>query len=280
MLNTQPFFIVGSGRSGTQMLEKLLSTLPSVEMHHEYLVNYIQPLAVEYYMGLDAREKLAAKIYEYYGAAINYTDRPLWGDSSNKISWIIDILSETFPKSKFVHIVRDGRKVTSSFFHKLRDECYDDRSVAILQAWVDDPQSVLRPPPEKKYWWTLPRQGTPIAKDFRSFDQFQRICFHWGEVNRVILKHLEILPSKQRFFCRLEDLVKDEDLLRQLFIFLELEYSPSFFEMLQRPHNVNRPQDQLLTKKQCEQLEHISGDMMSYFGYDLRPEYIMKYESQ
>ena len=50
-LTTRPFFIVSSGRSGTAMLHKVLSAEGTVEMHHEYMVHIVQPLAVKRYMG-------------------------------------------------------------------------------------------------------------------------------------------------------------------------------------------------------------------------------------
>ena len=51
-MSARPFFIVSSGRSGTAMLHKALSAVPGVEMHHEYMVQIIQPLAVKRYLGL------------------------------------------------------------------------------------------------------------------------------------------------------------------------------------------------------------------------------------
>lgn len=50
--STRPIFIVSSGRSGTAMMEKLFNAFPQVEMHHEYMVNHVQPAAVKYYLGL------------------------------------------------------------------------------------------------------------------------------------------------------------------------------------------------------------------------------------
>ena len=49
---TRPIFIVSSGRSGTAMMEKLFGAFPQVEMHHEYMVQITQPLAVKRYLGL------------------------------------------------------------------------------------------------------------------------------------------------------------------------------------------------------------------------------------
>jgi hypothetical protein len=273
----KPFFIVSSGRSGTAMLHKLLSGIGEVEMHHEYAVQIVQPLAVHRYLGLcDATEARRA-IGAAHGAAVHYSQSAFWGDSSNKLSWLIPDLAAEFPEAKFVHLVRDGRKVAGSFFRKLGDECYDDRSNAILQAFYDDPSHTPAPPPEKKYWWPMPRKGAADAQSFRLFDQFERISWHWAEINRVILDSLEALPAAHKTFVRLEDLKSSPETLRELLRFLNLGYQEAHFAMLQRPHNVNRPADTLLNQREHDAFARIAGTMMSRLGYDTRDEYIVNY---
>ena len=49
---TIPFFIVSSGHSGIQMLEKLLGSYSNVEMYHKCYCNDVQPLGVEYTLGI------------------------------------------------------------------------------------------------------------------------------------------------------------------------------------------------------------------------------------
>src|SRR6201996_6095315 len=178
-----PFFIVSSGRSGTAMLHKVLSSVDGVEMHHEYMVQIVQPLAVRRYQGLASAEETCAVIAATHKAAAHYSDAAHWGDSSNKLSWLIPDLAALMPDAKFVHLVRDGRKVAGSYFRKLGDECYDDRSTQVFQAFLDGKAPV--PPPEKKYWWPIPQDPA-----FAAFSQFERIAWHWAEINRVIAQSL------------------------------------------------------------------------------------------
>ncbi|HEY5347723.1 MAG TPA: sulfotransferase, partial [Rhizomicrobium sp.] len=166
-MSAAPFFIVSSGRSGTAMLHKALAAVPGVEMHHEYGVQIAQPLAVRRYLGLIDDHETARTLRQTHGAAVHYSPAEHWGDSSNKLSWLIPDLAALFPEARFVHLVRDGRKVASSYFHKLGAECYDDRSNAILQAHYDDPLAAPAPPPEKKYWWPVPRKSDSMAARFR-----------------------------------------------------------------------------------------------------------------
>ncbi|HXL71498.1 MAG TPA: sulfotransferase [Rhizomicrobium sp.] len=276
-MSARPFFIVSSGRSGTAMLHKALSAVAGVEMHHEYMVQIIQPLAVRRYLELVEGEAAMKTIGETYGAAIHYSHANHWGDSSNKVSWLIPELAAAFPKARFVHLVRDGRKVASSYFHKLGDECYDDRSTAILQAHYDAPQTHAAPPPEKKYWWPLPRHGARDAETFRAFSQFERICWHWAEMNRLALEELSRLPPERTMFVRLEELRAAPSEARALYDFLGLPWRDEAYGVFARPHNVNRPEDRLLDPIQRGQFDAIAGDMLARLGYAGRLEYAVNY---
>jgi hypothetical protein len=280
MRNTTPIFIVSSGRSGTQMLEKVFNSFQQVEMNHEYMVHYLQPLAVKYYLGLSNFEDTCTILKKLHGSAVHYCSQLFWGDSSNKLSWIIDCLYEIFPTAKFVHLVRDGRKVVSSFYNKLYKECYDDISTSILQNWVDNPKNNIEPPPEKKYWWNVAYSNTSDSITFRRFDQFQRICFHWGDVHRTIIDKLALVPDDNHITFRLEDIILDENKLIDLIKFIDLPYDSNLFGMMQRPHNVYKPKDYLLNKKQQKQLFAIAGDVMSHFKYNCDNEYKMQYHSR
>lgn len=257
------------------MLHKALSRKPDVEMHHEYAVQIVQPLAVKHYLGLVDAGETATVLRDTFGAAVHHSRARHWGDSSNKLSWLIPGLAALFPDARFVHLVRDGRKVASSYFHKLGMENYHDRDNAAMQAYYDGIGAM--PPPEKPWWWPVPRRDDPMANAFRGFDQFQRICWHWAEVNRVALAALSALPAAQTLFVRLEDLRESPALVRGLLEFLDLAYDDSDFAVFARPHNVNRPEDRLLDARQRAQFEAIAGPMLTQLGYGARAEYAVSY---
>ena len=274
---TRPIFIVSSGRSGTAMMERLFSALPQVEMRHEYMVDHVQPAAVKYYLGLIGLGEAVHALRATHASAVYYSQAPIWGDSSNKLSWLIPVLDRVFPQARFVHLVRDGRKVASSYFHKLSDECYDDQSNAVLQRYYDSHGQLPAPPPEKKYWWPVPPRGHPQEQEFRTYNQFERISFHWAQINRTIIHHLEALPPARRHTVRLEDLVSRADARQGLLNFLGLPWDDRVMGLLNRPHNVSRPEDYPLTGEQLAQFNLIGSDMMKHFGYDRRVEYRVAY---
>ena len=68
--------------------------VPGVEMHHEYMVQITQPLAVRRYLGLIERRRSRARAsLKPMARAIRYSEAQHWGDSSNKLSWLIPDLA-------------------------------------------------------------------------------------------------------------------------------------------------------------------------------------------
>ncbi|MFO1187076.1 MAG: sulfotransferase [Alphaproteobacteria bacterium] len=277
MNSAKPFFIVSSGRSGTKLMEKLFSALPEVEMNHEYMVHHVQPAAVKHHLGLACRHETRYVLAQTHKAAVDYCEKPHWGDSSNKLTWVIELLDELFPEARFVHLVRDGRKVASSYFHKLADECYADRSTATFARYIDNHPNTGAPPPEKKYWWPQPRRGAPDRAAFLGFGQFERIAWHWAESNRTALSKLKALSPERRLFMRLEDLTADPAQASRLLDFLGLPHPADVRAILAKPHNVNRPVDRMLTAEDTRAFWPIAGDMMRELGYDQEAEYAVNY---
>ena len=154
-------------------------------MHHEYMCTHIQPLALKYHLGLISEADLVKALKKLFSSSVYYSRKKFWGNSSNKLSWIIPVLNKVFPRAKFIHLVRDGRKVVSSYYNKLKKECYDNYSTEIIKNWIDDPNSYIEPPPENN-WWNIPKLSSPIRSTYDKFNQFQRICYHWKSVNQAI----------------------------------------------------------------------------------------------
>ena len=261
---TQPVFIVGTGRCGTRALYKMLAGTPGVEAHHEHLCTHVQQVAALYAMGEVSNEVARYQLVQFYGS-VQLSDAAIWIDASNKASWVMLLLRDLFPAAKFVVLYRDGRKVVPSFLHKLGAECYDDKSVAVMRAWRTGDSAVM-PPPEKRYWWNVPISG-PWANEFRSFDQLQRICYHWTPCNAEIMRQLGKLPPEAYFEMKLEDLVSDPARVKALAEFIGIEPKPEHFESLRTPQNALFPMNFRLTEEQLVKFNAICGPMMQRLGY-------------
>jgi len=259
---------------------KMLSGTPGVEVHHEFVCTQVQQLAVLYSMNLVDKTEVKTRLRDLHYSGIYWSTADIWIDCSNKLTWLIEPLIDLLPSSKFINLVRDGRKVTNSFVRKLGDEMYDDESVSVMSTWLNDRENLPVPPPEKKYWWNIPVGDMPMAREFPAFDQFDRAVYHWVESNRVARESLaKFVPSEQQMTLRLEDLVSNRQRLVDLCEFVGIEFDESYWTALQRPENVIFPLDARLTPQQSARFATLASDTMAYLGYDIsETEYVVDYK--
>ncbi|OIQ00690.1 MAG: hypothetical protein AUK35_02260 [Zetaproteobacteria bacterium CG2_30_46_52] len=153
----QPFFIIGSGRCGSTLLRRMLDAHPGVhippetyvlgevirlymrnrQMDWKYIVNtvyavfefspefdkfemHMAPLVHRMWHAPEAERSLAYLLdafYRYHGEVHNI-DVQLWGDKTPQNTFDLDVISKTFPKAKYLHLLRDGVDVAASFVER------------------------------------------------------------------------------------------------------------------------------------------------------------------
>ena len=122
-------FILGSGRCGTFAFYQALQKIKNVEAYHEFFFEPTLRVAALYHMKKKTKANIKKFVEENHLFSINNSKKKLWIDSSNALPWIADVLVEMFPNAKFIHLVRNGKKVVSSFFNKHGDIMYNDYHV-------------------------------------------------------------------------------------------------------------------------------------------------------
>jgi len=277
MNETIPVFILGSGRSGTFQMVKMLENTGGIQAHHEYLFENILKHAVLYRMAVINNEKIKNVLKQMHVPAVHYSNARVWLDSSNALPWIVKPLYELFPNARFIHLLRDGRKVVSSFYHKFTEVMYDDKCVDIVKNWLASPDGVPEPPPEKKYWRPFPVRGEKCFEEFINYSQFQRLCYYWQDCNMQIRDSLSVVPEAQKLNIHLEDVVTDPVTLASFLNMFGVEYDEKYMQVLKRPVNVAIPKNFALTKQEHLEFNKIAGDAMKEFGYDELEEYQVVY---
>lgn len=140
-----PFFIIGSGRSGTTVLRLMLNMHREIRVPREsgFLIPLMEALPCD--RGLSDRElesafeivrrhgrwpdwecsdeklrqaifaepqsSLAAVIDRIFRACSGMGSKTWWGDKTPKYSLVVPSLAALFPSSKFIHLIRDARDV-------------------------------------------------------------------------------------------------------------------------------------------------------------------------
>ncbi len=151
----QPFFIVGSGRSGNTLLRAILSVHDKIVIPPEFykmqqviktLFKYqhkdwnllVQKSVEAIFSSNDidtweiskenltkqllsvkgndkSLEEVIHQLYTSYGISKGKKDF-IWGDKSPINTYNLFWISKIFPKAKYIHLVRDGRDVSLSYF--------------------------------------------------------------------------------------------------------------------------------------------------------------------
>jgi len=149
VVSTAPFFIVGSGRSGTTLLRVILASHSRISIPPEtwYLnrlqeflelkrpllpdeVERVAQIMTNHYrwpdMDIDANEfrfevsqirtpylrDVAEVVYRKH---VERDHKSRWGDKTPGYIAILPQLADIFPEAKFIHFIRDGRDVAKSF---------------------------------------------------------------------------------------------------------------------------------------------------------------------
>lgn len=170
--NFEPFFIIGSGRSGNTLLRRILNSNreihipPETYMLRKIIFGFKQGYALNWhnqvYLALshlafhrefetfevdikplvnnlldipESQRSLAFLLNSFYihHAAINNKKPTKWGDKTPINTFCLNEIYSVFPKAQFIHIVRDGCDVIPSY---VKAGIYQDKPAAAVR-WRD-----------------------------------------------------------------------------------------------------------------------------------------------
>lgn len=186
------FFVLSSGRSGSQTVAYTLSQSPECLCLHEPHPQLVRESALYAYGKADVRSvmTLVRESRSQLGR-----DCTVYGETNNRLSLMADALVAAFPNAKYVWLVRDGRDFVAS---ELQRGAYQ--------------------PPRKAPWatskwdrWRLDgsRVGAVTPHDWNSWGPFEKTAWQWQYVNDLVGSALETLPAGQKRVVRIEDWASD-----------------------------------------------------------------------
>jgi Sulfotransferase family len=217
-ISSSPVFIIGSPRSGTTILARSLaehSAFWTSEESH-FLSRLVESAGDIYASGLEghlqswiwAQGVGRAEFLAYLGTGVNalFTSRSngrRWVEHTPYYLEIAGPLAEMFPEARFLHMLRDGRRVVHSMLHLL-----------------DRPRLVVGRARSRG-----PRVGR-WGQDFRA------ACRLWASSVEAASAFVSQHPERARTVVH-ERLVTDPETgFRELFEFLEVDWEPGPVELL------------------------------------------------
>jgi hypothetical protein len=157
-----PIFIIGSPRSGTTALARALGVHPELWTSHEsYIIHsfFGDDRANRTWKGNVEREQapswlkteqvMREEFLGFLGLGINalFTSRSggrRWIDQTPLYTTMVDDLALLFPGAKFLHILRDGRRVVHSMINFLNKMKGRPRARQYVPSWSSDFEQACR----------------------------------------------------------------------------------------------------------------------------------------
>jgi Sulfotransferase family len=274
-----PVFMIGTRRSGTNLLRVMLNQLPDiVAPHPPHILHHVTPLLPNYG---DLRED------QNFAALIDDVCRLV---ELNPVPWE----GVTLERDKIAAACRERSAVAA--YGAVYQALAKARNA---KTWLcKSMQNTLFLPqiegyfPDAKYIF-LYRDGRDVAVSFRKAlvgeKHFYHIATEWAEWNRLALKHREVVPAERFANVSYEELTaQPEQTMRRLCAFLDAEYQPGMLEFYASEEarrtadssvlwgNVVKPIMAGNTRKFIREMsaedisifESVAGDVLDALGYD------------
>jgi hypothetical protein len=114
-VTTSPIILLGTQRSGTTLLCKILNSHPKIFIQNEFNVHDV----FENTDACDIETKIKRQIEIEQGKSVDeilkQDNKWFWGIKDPSLTYHLEGLTKAFPESKFIIVVRDGRGVVNSY---------------------------------------------------------------------------------------------------------------------------------------------------------------------
>ena len=193
------FFVMSTGRSGTQTLSQVLKFAQNASVWHHPQPYMIMETQSAYWGQIDTQSAFWQGRGHYIRQA--WDQGLIHGETDHNMTPFCGAIARDIPNAKFIILVRDPREFVRS---GMRRNYYRGTG-----AWED---GRLRP-----------QQGDADFDTWSDRDQFSQICWLWNETYRHIERIRAEVGEDRIMVIRFEDLIAGPETTGRLFDFLGLD---------------------------------------------------------
>lgn len=231
------FFVVSTGRSGTNAISTFLSKHHDVDCRHEqrYLLNR---LSTEYAHGMKTREQVFEELKTMLLQCSTIdTGKRVYGECDLKNTNLIELIAEILPKAKFIWLIRRADEFVSSAFAR---KWFDEYEYTFPAGKVFSPDNSGDESMFDRYRLEYSRYrvnghycGAFSKEEWQQMDCFERNCWYWSYWNNLIEKSFSVI-SNPTFKVKLEELAEKQG---DIFSFLDVQYSRQEVEVTNKAYH-------------------------------------------
>ncbi len=219
--NVRPCFVLSTGRTGTLLLNHLLSLSQDSFALHQPTPEFIQSSRFAYEkinenpeilkeVFKSGREELVLKATQL---------QKIYIETNNRITFFAPIIRDVFPNAVFIHLVRHPGDFIRSGIRRNWYSGQHDHDIGRI----------------------TPYQGKTFMQ-WERMTQIEKIAWLWNETNQFIEDFTKGLPSDTHLFVKSEDLFINPDIIQKLFQFIHLKgfNYKKVKTLLKKPVNVQK----------------------------------------
>jgi acetyltransferase-like isoleucine patch superfamily enzyme len=193
-------FFVGTGRSGSRAITKILSQHPDIKVKHEPKGQLIR-LSTEYAHGLISKENLKKALLDIYSHS-GTVNSIFYGESDQKFSNMIPVIHEVFPRAKFVWLLRNAKDAVRSTYSR---GWFDDREFDLPFRKEISVSEIYSTDIYSKHRLNASKVGAMSKTEWETLSPYGRNCWYWSFWNSTIENGLAELPVDSKFVLKLEE---------------------------------------------------------------------------
>jgi hypothetical protein len=241
----EPIFVLSTGRCGTAFLTNLLHSEKSIEALHEPEPEFFYHtiLAHKEYQTNAEKVKAVFDVARYELIRNVFINEKKYVETNNRVTFFAHQIAELYPKSKFIHLVRNPESFIKSGLGRnwySGNSLYDEGRI------------------------------TNDADSWKSFSQIEKIAWLWNETN-LFAEEFKTTISNDRFlFLKAEDLFKNT--AHQLSVFDFVGVSKPSVTKLKRitAIKVNEGKSSLVSTEQIQKIkeEVLKLELRKKYNYD------------
>ena len=243
--NTQIFFILAIGRSGTMFLSQLLNKSPKAFVVHEPVRTDFRAYKQAFFSEIKANKyfsKFRKKEIFLRNHKLNINT---YGEVNSVLRRHCNAIKTSFPTAKVLHLVRDGRDVVRSMLSRKTMTNVDQNTKNIM-----------------------PKNGDQWYDEWGNMTRFERLCWYWNIENHYLLDNIGKI-------IQFENLISSYEYFQEkLLIPLGLVIPESLWEKeINAPKNITSkyefPHWTQWDSKRKSIFNTICGKIMKEVGYSL-----------
>jgi hypothetical protein len=245
-------FVVGTPRSGTTLLQRILDTHSELfSLHSETAIfsfqNYFDPYKLHFDLSQNESNTLLRKSrdnIDFFSNGVKLlmhkNDNKIFVEKTPQHVIYLGLLLKHFPKAKFIHIVRDGR------------DCYCS---ALNHPWIPQANSIIR---FAKYYRKCLNAGIKNSVSERVYTiKYEKLVQNPTEEIPFLMKFLKL-----KFESNQMDVNQLSNDRRASYKHFNKLYSPINSTSINRWHKE-------LSKKEIDAFNKIAKEQLTYFNYKL-----------